>query len=139
MPQKLHKFCAKRLERLQGVHPALQDLCLYLLYYHDITVVRGRGTEEEQRALVEKGLSKTMNSLHLPQADGYAHAVDIAPFPIDWDNTKRFYMIYGMAEVLATKVFPENAYLRWGGNWDCDEDLDDQTFMDLVHFEIRFK
>ena len=26
--------------------------------------------------------------------------------------------------------------IRWGGDWDGDFDLKDQTFMDLVHFEI---
>ena len=26
--------------------------------------------------------------------------------------------------------------IRWGGDWDSDGDLDDQTFMDLGHFEL---
>jgi len=91
----------------------------------------------EQQELVAQGLSKTMDSLHLKQSDGYAHAVDLAPYPIDWNNTKRFYYMAGMMKVLASKHLPDGWYLRWGGNWDNDEDLDDQKFMDLLHFEIR--
>lgn len=26
--------------------------------------------------------------------------------------------------------------IRFGGDWDRDYDLDDQDFMDLVHFEL---
>ena len=26
--------------------------------------------------------------------------------------------------------------LRWGGDWDGDNELRDQTFNDLVHFEV---
>lgn len=26
--------------------------------------------------------------------------------------------------------------IRWGGDWDRDHDVKDQTFNDLVHFEV---
>jgi peptidoglycan L-alanyl-D-glutamate endopeptidase CwlK len=26
--------------------------------------------------------------------------------------------------------------IRWGGDWDRDEELHDQTFFDLPHFEL---
>ena len=54
------------------------------------------------------------------------------PFP-GWENIKTFYFFGGYvvrtAEVLGIK-------LRWGGDWDSDYDLDDQKFMDLIHFEL---
>ena len=90
----------------------------------------------EQLKLFNEGLSKTMSSKHIKQDDGFAHAVDIAPYPIDWDDTKRFYWLAGMMKALAPRHLPSNYELRWGGNWDMDEDLNDQSFMDLVHFEI---
>jgi peptidoglycan L-alanyl-D-glutamate endopeptidase CwlK len=132
-----HKFSRTSLERLHGVHPALQDLCFALLLYHDIRITYGLRSIHEQQRLVEQGLSKTMNSKHLIQQDGYAHAVDMCPYPIDWNDTKRFYWVAGMARVLADRHLPDGWVLRWGGNWDMDEDLNDQTFMDLAHFEIR--
>ena len=27
--------------------------------------------------------------------------------------------------------------IRWGGDWDSDNNLNDQNFMDLVHFELK--
>jgi len=30
-----------------------------------------------------------------------------------------------------------NLPIRWGGDWDMDNDLDDSNFLDLVHFEIK--
>jgi hypothetical protein len=27
--------------------------------------------------------------------------------------------------------------IRWGGDWDGDRSLEDQTFHDLPHFEVR--
>jgi len=135
----MHTFSTTSLDRLEGVHPALADLCFALLYHVDILIVYGKRTEAQQQILVQKGLSKTMNSKHLIQPDGYCHAVDIAPYPLDWDNTKRFYWVAGMAKALAPQYLPDDMYLRWGGNWDSDNDLDDQTFMDLVHFELRKK
>lgn len=132
-----HQFSKTSLGRLEGVHPHLQDLCFSLLNHHDILVVYGVRTQAQQLLMVQKGLSKTMNSKHLIQSDGFAHAVDIAPYPLDWNNSKRFYWVAGMMEVLANQQLPEGWVLRWGGNWDMDEDLDDQSFMDLVHFELR--
>jgi peptidoglycan L-alanyl-D-glutamate endopeptidase CwlK len=75
-----NKFSSASLERLYGVHPALVDLCFDVLYYHDFTVTYGKRTIEEQMHLFNEGLSKTMRSKHLVQEDGFAHAVDIAPF-----------------------------------------------------------
>ena len=107
-----------------------------LLQYHDIKIIYGKRTMSEQQKLYETGFSRTMNSKHLEQDDGYAHAVDIAPYPIDWNDTKRFYWMGGMMRVIADKHLPEGWKLRWGGNWSMNEDLNDQTFMDLGHFEV---
>jgi peptidoglycan L-alanyl-D-glutamate endopeptidase CwlK len=134
-----HQFSKSSLDRLEGVNHILADLCFRVLYHRDCTVIYGKRTIEEQLKLVNEGLSKTMNSYHLPQEDGKAWAVDLAPYPIDWKNTKQFYWLAGMMKVLAELYLPDGYYLRWGGNWDSDEDLDDQSFMDLVHYELRKK
>ena len=68
-------------------------------------------------------------------------AVDVAPYPIEWKNTKRFYHFAGFVkgafrELQNSGEISKNWKLRWGGDWDSDNDLDDQSFMDLVHFEL---
>ena len=124
------KFSKRSRERLQGVDHRLQDLALKIVTdHHDCSVIYGLRTEEEQRRLVEKGLSKTMKSKHLT-----GEAIDLAPYPIDWENTKRFYYFAGIVLGVAKEMGID---LRWGGDWDMDNDLDDQKFMDLVHFELK--
>ena len=137
MSNSSNYFSKLSLQRLEEVHPLLVNLAYHLLQYHDIKIIYGVRTLEQQKALYEKGLSKTMNSRHLKQPDGYSWAVDIAPYPIDWNDTKRFYWVAGMMRVLGREYLPEGWVLRWGGNWDIDEDLNDQSFMDLAHFELR--
>ena len=60
-------------------------------------------------------------------------AVDLAPYPVDWKNTKRFYYMGGMIRGIAKE---RNIKIRWGGDWDSDGETKDQTFMDLVHIEV---
>jgi peptidoglycan L-alanyl-D-glutamate endopeptidase CwlK len=69
-----------------------------------------------------------MDSRHLT-----GHAVHFIPWPVEWDNTKRFYYFGGYA-LSRAKIL--NIPIRWGGDWDRDHDLDDQQFFDLIHFEI---
>jgi peptidoglycan L-alanyl-D-glutamate endopeptidase CwlK len=59
--------------------------------------------------------------------------VDVAPFPIVWTDTKRFYafggFVLGVAQGLGIRI-------RWGGDWNNNRYLNDQQFNDLVHFEL---
>jgi len=120
----------------------LIDILEKVVLHYDCTVLCGARTTEEQRLLVNAGKSRTMNSKHLVQDTGYAHAVDISPYPIpdNWgeNNNLEKAKFYHFAGYMQSK-FDElevNAKLRWGGDWDSDRDFDDQTFMDLVHFEL---
>ncbi len=62
-----------------------------------------------------------------------SEAIDAAPYPIDWDDLNRFYYFAGYVKGIANEM---GIKIRWGGDWDGDTILDDQTFMDLPHFEI---
>jgi len=124
-------FGQSSLKRLDGVSHKLQDLAYrVVLEHHDCTILPlgGKRTQEEQLKLVATGKSKTMNSKHL---EGLA--IDLAPYPIDWNNTKRFYYFAGIVMAVAREM---DLKIRWGGDWDRDDDLDDQSFNDLVHFEL---
>jgi len=43
--------------------------------------------------------------------------------------------VAGAARVYA---YANGLRLRWGGDWDMDGDLTDQTFDDLFHLELDF-
>lgn len=145
----MYKFSKESLRNLEGVHPDLVILCHTLLNYHDFKVISGVRTAEEQEKLVAEGKSKTLNSKHLVQEDGYGHAVDLLPYvngrAVSWEDSKQFYTFGGMLTGIAAerKNYCDKcadvhfSAIRWGGDWDGDNDLNDQTFNDLVHFEIK--
>ena len=123
-------FSAKSLAHLETCHPLLQQVFQVVIAHIDCTVLEGRRTIEQQAENVRKGVSQTMDSKHLHDP---SLAVDVAPYPIDWQNRERFVyfggMVLGVAAVLGVT-------LRWGGDWNRNHDLKDQRFMDLPHFEL---
>jgi peptidoglycan L-alanyl-D-glutamate endopeptidase CwlK len=61
-------------------------------------------------------------------------AVDVAPYPIDWSDLKRFYNFVGFVRGVASQM---NIPIRVGADWDGDFHWKDQKFHDLPHFEIK--
>jgi len=122
-------------QRLVGVHPALVKILLDVVQIYDITIPPNGGsrTEEQQADLVASGKSKTLNSKHLIQDDGYSHAVDVIPYPVDWDDSNRFFFMAGAIMMAAKR---SGIKVKWGHDWDMDMDFDDQTFNDSPHFEL---
>jgi peptidoglycan L-alanyl-D-glutamate endopeptidase CwlK len=70
-----------------------------------------------------------MNSKHLPQTDGYAHAVDVAPLisgNIPWKNWEAFKR---MSEAVFKAADFLGYHVVWGGNWPVKK-------LDGPHFQI---
>lgn len=128
------RFGKRSMANLEDVHPLLVDWCLELVTIMDCTVVSGVRDLTTQREYVARGVSKTMNSMHLIQPDGYGHAVDLAPYPIKWERTRSFDLLAGIGLGLAFKM---GIKVRWGGDWSMDMDVYDQRFNDIGHFEIK--
>lgn len=134
----MFKFSTKsEINLTLQVHPDLQRLFREVLKHVDCSILDGMRTLDEQRRNVAAGLSQTMNSKHLPQADGLSHAVDVAPYPQRWDDPKwkedQLYFggfVLGVASQMGIK-------LRWGGDWTGDNDPEYNSFEDLDHFELR--
>ena len=74
-------YSSKSLTRLQTCHSDLETLMLEVDKHWANTILEGKRTIEQQRENVAKGVSKTMNSLHL---DDPSNAVDAAPDPLNW-------------------------------------------------------
>ncbi len=60
-------------------------------------------------------------------------AADVAPWPLDWKDKERFYHFAGRVSGIAQML---GIAIRWGGDWNGNNDLKDQTFYDLPHFEL---
>jgi hypothetical protein len=136
---------------LAGVTPRLRDVYLIAAQWWNITIIDGIRTWAEQAINVRNGASKTMESRHLPQdPDNLSNAVDATVYPVDWEALERgfnavkradpkltvlrhFHMMGGLKAIAGMKGID----LRQGHDWDSDGDFADQTFMDMVHSEVR--
>lgn len=133
-------FGTKSRSILATVDPRLVEIMEKVVIHRDITIISGKRDKAEQDDLVRRGLSKTRypHSKHNQSAIGSdkSLAVDIAPYPIRWKDTNEFIYVAGMVMQVANDLGHK---VRWGGNWDQDDDIiDDQTFQDLGHFELVY-
>ena len=126
------KFSIKSAQKLYTCHPDLQEIFRKVIERYDCTILEGVRAQDRQDELYRIGQSKVKfpNSKHNRAP---SRAIDVAPYPIDWNDMKRFYHFGGYVMGVAGQM---GIKLRWGGDWDGDNDLNDQTFMDLVHFEL---
>lgn len=110
---------AASLAELTGVHPKLVAVVKrsIALTAQDFTVHDGLRTEAEQREYVKRGVSKTMNSMHRTQADGYGHAVDLVPF-INGQLRWEWKPIYVIAAAVRQAAIEQGLALTWGAVWD---------------------
>lgn len=119
--------------RLVKAHPDLGQLFRAVALVWDVTILESVRSPERQQQLFAAGKSKTLDSKHLVQPDGFAWAVDAAPDPVDWRDTGRFYYFGGYVRRVADEA---GIKLRFGGDWDGDTVVSDQSFNDLVHYEL---
>lgn len=133
----------KSLAALNGVHPDLISVVKKAieLSAQDFFVLEGVRTPERQAELYAQGRTKpgnivtwTMKSNHfVNKATGYGHAVDLAPFPLDWKDTKAFDAV-AKAMFAAEKELKIN--IRWGADWDDDGNPKENGETDSPHFEL---
>lgn len=142
------------------MHPDLIRVCVRALALSDtdFAIVQGRRTLDEQRAIYAQGretpaqvnqlrklamlpvisafeagkiVSWTMKSRHLPQADGYGHAIDIGVYiagVLDWSEQHYEHVAPFFKE--AAKEL--NVPIVWGGDW---KDKDRPHFeLDRAHY-----
>jgi len=162
----VYHFSRRSLRILEGIHPKhgvmspvypplaeAVRLCIQFSRV-DITVLSATlRTEEEQRTFVREGRSKTMSSLHLPQADGFVHAVDLAALEggtVSW----RPDVYFDLAEAMQTAARELDLPIVWGGAWakiNGSRDIDElhadyvarkrsegrRPFFDGPHFQLK--
>lgn len=134
-------FSNTSLARLATCHPDIQKVIRKTMEITgmDFIVLEGERTKEQAyinwgkgrtvAELAAKGVpakyaqpklkkvtqvSTPLASKHVKQKDGYAHAVDIAPYPIDWENITEFEKLIGIVKKAAALV---NVKLAYGTDW----------------------
>lgn len=137
----MYSFSKKSLEKLNTADEKLQRLFKEVIKEIDITVIFGHRTPEEQFELFKQGrkfvnnewvktgktvtnldgINKKSNHNYYP-----SKAVDIAPYPIDWNDIERFKLL---ASIIKRKALELGINVQWGGDW--------QSFKDYPHWEIK--
>jgi hypothetical protein len=126
------KFGTSSLTQRATLHPDLKRLVDEVIKHVDFSITCGYRNQADQDAAVTKGLSqvKFPNGKHntLP-----SKAMDVAPYPINWNDTEAFTLLagvfFGAAAVLGIK-------LRLGADWDGDFNTLEHSFKDRPHIEL---
>ena len=148
-----YKLGNRSLSKLEGVDERLVTVVKYAIGVtkQDFSVICGLRTIEEQRALVAKGASQTMQSKHI---DG--NAVDLMAYV---DGGRWELNLYDeIADAMKEAAEAAGLKLRWGAAWTIDDfgawdgtaenamnsyidtrrSQSRRPFIDAPHFEIMF-
>lgn len=106
---------------------------------YDCSILEGYRSSKKQDEYFKSGKSKVKggDSKHNTSP---SRAVDVSPYPIPkkWGegNSKEKAKFYHFAGYVLATANSLGVKLRWGGDWDSDNNFNDQTFDDLLHFEL---
>lgn len=128
--------------RLVGVHPDLVKVVTRAIEIttQDFMVLEGVRTPARQAELYAQGRTKpgnivtwTMKSNHFKHADGFGHAVDLVPYPVDWKTLSKFDAV---SHAMFAASMELGIPIRWGADWDRDGRPHERGESDSPHFEL---
>ena len=133
-----NRFSGSSKKRLDTVDVTLQQVMIRALDFSivdfGIPAYGGKRTAEEQNELFCNKASKC-DGIDKVSKHQSGKAVDVIAYvngKYTYDK-EYYYMIYAAVMYAASSL---GVRIRWGGDWDGDLDLKDQTFNDLCHFEM---
>lgn len=128
----------RSLKRMEGVESDLQKVVQMAIgrtpVDFGVAWLGGFRTPEEQNQLFKDGHSKCDGYAKLSKHQ-FGEAVDLQVF-VGGTAVKSEKMQCVVAGVVASCACALGVNIRWGGDWDSDGDMRDNTFNDLYHFEI---
>jgi peptidoglycan LD-endopeptidase CwlK len=121
------KLSAASQKRLDAAHPLLIKLfkaCISDPMCPDFTVL----DSQRGRAAQEKAFSAGNSKAHFGQSPHNwtpSIALDVVPYPIDWEDLPRFKVLGAFVEAKAREL---GIPISWGGRW--------RSFKDYPHYEL---
>jgi peptidoglycan L-alanyl-D-glutamate endopeptidase CwlK len=134
-------FGFRSSELLATCHPEIGAICRAVIPEQDFTIICGLREEKAQAEAFVTGHSSVEwpDSKHnVVPPEELSDAVDVAPWfmvrpHIRWDHEREFILLAGRILQAAAAL---SIRLRWGGDWDQDQNLYDRNVpFDLGHFE----
>lgn len=127
------RFSRRSLDHLETCHKDIQLVCKALIEIIDFSVVEGHRGAELQNKYFEEGKSKLPFPLSAHNIYP-SQAVHLLPHPFPgWSRHKDLIYFGGLVVGYALRL---GVTLRFGGDWDGDRRVEDETFLDLTHFEM---
>ena len=126
------KFGRRSKENLLTADDRLQKVFNEVIKYVDCSVLEGHRSQERQDKLFTEAKTKVKypNGRHNASP---SNAVDVVPYPVNWDDRERFHLFAGFVLGIAYSM---DISLRWGGDWNMNFEVDDNKFDDFPHFEV---
>ncbi len=125
-------FGYSSLKQLDTLHPDLKKVLLEAVKTSNFTILEGHRGEAAQNKAFDEGKSKKRwpegNHNSLP-----SKAADCAPYPVNWNDTARFFVMIGHIQSAAIRL---GINIRVGADWDSDGNFIEETFPDLPHIEL---
>lgn len=135
------KYSRQSLERLWTCVPELIMLFDRVIFTIDCTILCGHRNAVEQNKLFHANPPRTR--CEWPDSEHNSmpsNAVDVAPYyamrpHVRWSKQSlhRWYFFGGIVLQAAKDL---GLFVRWGGDWDGDTYVRDQTFNDLPHWQV---
>lgn len=112
------KLSQRSLNNLEGVHPDLVAVVKRAIELTriDFGCIAGTRTLEEQIANVNAGRSQTMKSKHLPQSDGYSHAVDLMAY-VGGKSCWEINVYDDICDAMKAAAIELSVSIKWGAAW----------------------
>ncbi|MDE1466010.1 hypothetical protein [Spartinivicinus poritis] len=100
------KLSPTSLDHLATWHEDLQVLFSEVIKNCDCSILIGHRNQQDQDAAYVAGKS-TLPFPHSKHNRLPAFAVDVAPYPLNWEEYNQFYYLGGLVVGIATKLFKE--------------------------------
>lgn len=137
-----YKFSSGSAAKLLTCDPKLRIICEEAIKLFDFRVTEGFRTVTRQQQLYAQG--RTKPGQIVTEIDGVkkkgkhnyfpSKAVDIDPWPVNYNDRERYMHLAGIMLGIAHSL---KIKIRWGGDFDKDDDFKDRSGWDLPHYEIE--
>jgi len=133
-----YSLSTRSLNNLKGVNPSLVAVVKRAIEIttQDFVVIEGLRTQARQDELWAQGRTKPgpiVTWTKDASSHGTGRAVDICPYPVDWNDLKKFDAISKAMFAAAEDI---GVTLRWGADWDQDGKPRERGESDSPHFEL---
>ena len=150
-----HQFSKVSKSRQNGLHPTLNKILDRAISISSIDFMILEGVRSDEQCYINYGKGRTVaqctakgvpakyalpkaakvtwlnNPLDSKHVTG--KAVDLVPYPVDWNDLSKFDQ---MAQAMFAAAKELGVSIRWGADWDNDGNYREKGEYDSPHFEL---